>query len=121
MWPRVVVVPFLAIALPMASAEAHPEPELSAVSGDAGVFHLLDSETVDGGENADDEARGISVAPDGEVFAAGYITVTGQGRNIWLGKYSEDLVYQDSVTSLCCINTCLYGSPIPRNINDLCL
>jgi hypothetical protein len=68
------------------------------VSGSGAGFILKDSVMVDGGENGNDEARGIAVAADGSVYATGYITVTGQGRNIWLAKYSEDLVYQDSAT-----------------------
>lgn len=98
MWPRSVVVPVIAITLLMAHTAANPLAGAVPVSGEGGVFQLLESVTVDGGENGNDEARGISVAPDGTVYAAGYITVTGQGRNIWLGKYSQELGYQDSVT-----------------------
>jgi len=98
MWPRGVVVPILVITSLVARSSAQAGSEVTAVSGEGNGFHLVNSVTVDGGENGDDEARGISVAADGSVFATGYISVTGQGRNIWLGKYSEDLVYQDSVT-----------------------
>ncbi len=98
MWPRGVVVPILVITSLVAPSSAQAGSEVTAVSGEGNGFHLVSSVTVDGGENGNDEARGISVAADGTVFATGYVTVTGQGRNIWLGKYSENLVYQDSVT-----------------------
>ena len=100
MCPRALVVSVVAVLLLV----THPPAVLSAppdvvpVSEEGDVFHLLHSVTVDGGEGSNDEARGISVAPDGMVYAAGYVTVAGQGRNIWLGKYDENLVYQDSVT-----------------------
>ena len=98
MWPR-VVVPILAIQfLVVQATAAHTLPDAIQVSGKGDVFHLLQSVTVDGGENGNDEARGISVADDGTVYVTGYVSVTGQGRNIWLAKYSRELVYQDSVT-----------------------
>ncbi len=61
-------------------------------------FELLKTETVDGGDNLDDEARGISVDSSGNVFVTGYVTVAGRGRDIWLARYDRDLVLQDSVT-----------------------
>jgi hypothetical protein len=54
--------------------------------------------TVDGGEQANDEARGIAVADDGTVWVTGYVTVNGQGRDIWLSKYNSELVLLDSTT-----------------------
>jgi hypothetical protein len=97
MWPR--VLPFLAITLLLGLLpSAANGSEITPVSGEGAGFILEDSVMIDGGENGNDEARGVSVAADGSVFATGYITVAGQGRNIWLGKYSEDLVYQDSAT-----------------------
>jgi len=98
MWQRGVIVPILAITGLVAPSSAQPGSEVVVISGEGNDFHLENSVTVDGGENGNDEARGVSVAADGTVFATGYITVTGQGRNIWLGKYSQDLVYLDSVT-----------------------
>ena len=56
MWPRIEVFAVLAVARLMASAEAQAGPELTSVSGDPGVFHLLDSAIVDGGENGDTSA-----------------------------------------------------------------
>jgi hypothetical protein len=70
----------------------------AASSGGGGPFDLLHSITVDGGNNLDDEARGIAVDAQGNVYVAGYLTVPGQGRDIWLGKYDRNLVYEDSVT-----------------------
>ena len=98
MWPRAVVVPILVITGLVAASSAQAGPKLSLVSGEGHGFHFVNSVTVDGGENGNDEARGISVAADGTVIATGYVTVTGQGRNIWIGKYSEDLVFLDSAT-----------------------
>jgi hypothetical protein len=62
------------------------------------AFDLLDSITIDGGHNDRDEARGVSVDGTGNVFLAGYTTVPGQGRNIYLARYDSDLVLQDSET-----------------------
>jgi hypothetical protein len=70
---------------------------LRGVAGGS-VFRLVDSVTVDGGESANDEARGIAVAADGTVYVTGYLTATGQGRDIWLAKYDTDLTLLDSVT-----------------------
>lgn len=69
-----------------------------ASTGGGGSFDLLHSVTVDGGHELNDEARGIAVDALGIVYVAGYLTVPGQGRDIWLAKYSADLVYQDSIT-----------------------
>ena len=69
MWPKVVVVPILAITSLVAPLSAQAGPELTPVSGEGDGFHLQNSVMVDGGENGNDEARGISVAADGTVFA----------------------------------------------------
>jgi len=68
------------------------------LKGGTGLFRLLQSTTVDSGEHGDDEARGVAVDGLGNVFVVGYLTVAGQGRNIWLARYDRDLVYQDSTT-----------------------
>jgi hypothetical protein len=70
-----------------AAAAAGPNP-----------FNLLKSVRVDGGDNLDDEARGVTIDDDGNVFVTGYITVAGHGRDIWLARFNSDLVLQDSVT-----------------------
>jgi hypothetical protein len=73
-------------------------PEGVDGSAGGGPFDLLDFLPVDGGYNLDDEARGIAVDTEGNVFVTGYFTVPDQGKDIWLARYSVDLVYQDSVT-----------------------
>ncbi len=64
----------------------------------ANAFVLQDSITVDGGFNLGDEARGVSVDNAGNVFLTGYVSVPGQGRNIFLARFNRDLIIQDSVT-----------------------
>jgi hypothetical protein len=61
-------------------------------------FNLIKSVTVDGGENLNDEARGVTVDDAGNVFVTGYVTTTGHGRDIWLARYDANLVLQDSTT-----------------------
>lgn len=80
--------------------EPEPSPSLGIPLPDRneGAFFLLDHVQVDGGALNSDETRGISIGPDGFVYVAGYVTVTGRGRDIWLAKYDSDLVLQDSVT-----------------------
>ncbi len=84
---RIVLAVFIGCMFP---------PVCEAQVGDA--FDLLNSITIDGGYNLGDEARGVSVDSSGNIFLAGYITVPGQGRDIFLARYNEDLVEQDSVT-----------------------
>ncbi len=79
-------------------------PPLCEAQVDDG-FDLLKSITIDGGYNLGDEARGVSVDSSGNIFLAGYITVPGQGKDIFLARYNEDLVEQDSVT----VNGPAYG------------
>lgn len=97
MCPRALVVSVVAVLLLVTHPPAvHSAPlEVVAVSEEGDVFHLLHSVTVDGGEGSNDEARGISVAPDGMVYAAGYVTVAGQGRDIWLGHFDVSTVFAD--------------------------
>ena len=96
---RAVVVSILTIQLSVVQlAASEPLPEAIPLPDQGGVFHLLQSVTVDGGENGDDQVRGISVADDGTVYVAGYVSIGGQGRNIWLAEYDEKLGFQDSVT-----------------------
>jgi hypothetical protein len=64
----------------------------------ADAFDLLKSITIDGGSNLGDEARGVAVDSSGSIFLAGYITVPGQGKDIYLARYDSDLVLQDSET-----------------------
>jgi hypothetical protein len=60
-------------------------------------FILLHSVTVDSGEGSNDEARGIAIGNDGNIYVTGYVTRAGNGRDIWLAKYDKNLVYLDSV------------------------
>lgn len=61
-------------------------------------FSLIQSISEDGGENGDDEPRGIAIDESGTVYVTGYVTVTGTARDIWLAKYDANLVFQDSIT-----------------------
>ena len=61
-------------------------------------FNLLKSVTVDGGDSLNDEARGVTVGADGDVYVTGYVTTAGHGRDIWLARYDQNLVLQDSTT-----------------------
>ena len=74
-----------------------PSAELEA-SGGGGEFVLVHSVAVDGGDELDDESRGIALDPEGNVYVTGYVTVPEHGRDIWLARYGADLVYQDSAT-----------------------
>jgi hypothetical protein len=76
----------------------NPSPGLPLPARAEGAFVLLDHVQVDGGALGSDETRGISIGPDGFVYVAGYVTVAGHGRDIWLAKYDADLVLQDSAT-----------------------
>ena len=62
-----------------------------------GSFILLHSETIDGGNNGNDEARGIVVGPDGNIYVTGYVTRSGNGRDLWIAKYDPYLDYIDSI------------------------
>ena len=48
------------------------------------------TDTFDGGGTSSDVANAIIEDPDGNLLAAGYVTITGEGRNIWVRKYSPD-------------------------------
>ena len=62
------------------------------------AFVLLNSIAIDGGYDLGDQARGVSIDGGGNIFLAGYVTVPGQGRDIFLARFNKDLVMQDSVT-----------------------
>lgn len=63
-----------------------------------GRFSLVESISVDGGANGNDWAAGVALDGSGNLFVTGYVTVSGQGTNIWLAKYDSDLVLQASTT-----------------------
>ncbi|UCH00969.1 MAG: SBBP repeat-containing protein, partial [Deltaproteobacteria bacterium] len=67
-------------------------------NGDGGTdaFTIVSSISVDGGANEADEARGIALDEDGNLYATGYVTVNGN-RNIWLAKYDANLILQESI------------------------
>lgn len=48
------------------------------------------TDTSDGGGATSDVVNAIVEDPDGNFVAAGYVTVTGEGRNVWVRKYSAD-------------------------------
>ncbi|MFX1322608.1 MAG: hypothetical protein ACFFAQ_13305 [Promethearchaeota archaeon] len=49
------------------------------------------STNIDGGANGDDGALGMVMDEEGYLYATGYITVPGQGKDIWLAKFDSDL------------------------------
>jgi hypothetical protein len=52
--------------------------------------NVLWTRSYTGAGGANDVGWAISASEDGHFFAAGYVTVTGEGRNLWLGKYDTD-------------------------------
>ena len=48
--------------------------------------------TFNGAANGDEEILDIAVDTDGSIFAVGYETVAGQGKNIWVRKYDSDFI-----------------------------
>ena len=60
---------------------------------------LVDSTTVNGSENEDDDAYGILFDPvSGHLYVAGHLRETGEGANIWLAIYDTDLDPVKSIT-----------------------
>jgi len=51
--------------------------------------YLVWTSTYNGTGNVGDEGRGIAVDRNGNVYVTGYETVTGEGRNIWVRKYTS--------------------------------
>ncbi|UCH08295.1 MAG: hypothetical protein JSV55_04750 [Deltaproteobacteria bacterium] len=64
--------------------------------GGTDAFTIVSSISVDGGANEADEARGIALDEDGNLYATGYVTMNGN-RNIWLAKYDANLILQESI------------------------
>ena len=55
-------------------------------------FTEIKTITLDGGSNLADAAVGMVYDEESEVlFATGFITVPGEGMNIWIGKYQSNL------------------------------
>ncbi len=55
--------------------------------------HLVLDKSVnlDGGSQSDDAAYGFIFDQDGYMYVTGFVTVSGEDRNIWLGKYDAEL------------------------------
>lgn len=49
------------------------------------------SVTLDGGSQGDDAAYGFIFDKDGYMYVTGFVTVSGEDRNIWLAKYDAEL------------------------------
>ncbi len=59
---------------------------------------LLDSITIDGSANGDDEGYTIALDGNGYLYVIGYMTETDEDHNVWLAKFDTDLVLQKQVT-----------------------
>jgi hypothetical protein len=46
---------------------------------------------IDGGSKGDDAAYGFIFDEDGNIYITGFVTVTGEDRNIWLAKYDSEM------------------------------
>ena len=58
----------------------------------------LDSTTVNGEANGDDEGYLMAFDHDGSAYLVGYMTVAGHDHDIWIGKFDADLVLVKSIT-----------------------
>jgi hypothetical protein len=47
--------------------------------------------TLDGASHGDDAAYGFIFDEDGNIYITGFISVSGEDRNIWLAKYDSDM------------------------------
>ncbi len=59
---------------------------------------LLSSFSFNGPGNNTDESQGIDIGPDGNLYIAGEISVTGAGYDLWVAKLSPSLVLLASAT-----------------------
>jgi hypothetical protein len=59
---------------------------------------LMRSKNIDGGANGDDAALGMVMDKEGFLYATGYITVPGQGTDIWLAQFFDNLTMVRNVT-----------------------
>jgi glucuronoarabinoxylan endo-1,4-beta-xylanase len=62
--------------------------------------HLVLDKSVnlDGGSQGDDAAYGFIFDKNNYMYVTGFVTVSGEGRNIWLAKYDAELNPVDSKT-----------------------
>lgn len=61
-------------------------------------MHMRRSINIDGGANGDDGVLGMVMDEEGFLYATGYITVPGQGKDIWLAQFYENLTMVRNVT-----------------------
>jgi uncharacterized protein (DUF2141 family) len=69
---------------------------------------VISSRTFNGTGNSHDVAQGVAVAPSGEIFVTGFSSKTGLGSVLWLGKFTNSMVFVSSV-----------NYPIPMATNAL--
>jgi len=62
------------------------------------VIYETNSISIDGGANDADAALGISLSEDGYLYATGFITIPGQGCDIWLSKFDMNLNLEKNLT-----------------------
>jgi len=55
------------------------------------AIQLVKSTNIDGGANDGDGAIGMVMNEDGTLYVTGFITIPGQGKDIWLAKFDQDL------------------------------
>lgn len=66
---------------------------------DAGTLALISSVAYNGSANGDDEASGVALDPaTGDLYVAGYSSITAQGPVVWLGKFNSSLGLVSSTT-----------------------
>jgi uncharacterized delta-60 repeat protein len=66
-----------------------------------------------------DYGRDVAVAPDGDIYVVGYIPVTGQDQNIFIGKYSpqQEERWTDTINGGADGNDRAYGVAVAPNGN----
>ena len=55
------------------------------------IFGVAQSISIDGGTNGADGAIGMVIDENDFLYATGFITTPGQGKDIWLAKFDQDL------------------------------
>jgi len=54
-------------------------------------FAPIATTTFDGPSGAFDQALGVAVDGQGDVYMTGFVTVVGEQSNVWIGRYEDDL------------------------------
>ncbi|MFX0041510.1 MAG: hypothetical protein ACFE8L_01245, partial [Candidatus Hodarchaeota archaeon] len=62
------------------------------------ILGISYSLNIDGGVDGDDGALGMVMDEEGCLYATGYITVNGQGKDIWLAKFDPTLIMLKNTT-----------------------